>query len=54
METYRVSKDLLGLERIDEPHGNVADEQEGDGLARRLAALLFREVNAAAGYVGNE
>lgn len=51
---YRVSENFLGLEGVDEPHGNVADKQEGDSLARGLAALLFGKVHAAARHVSNE
>lgn len=50
----RVGEDFLGFKGVDEPHGDVADEQEGDGLARRLGALLFGQVHAAPGHVRDE
>lgn len=52
--THRVSQDFLCLESVDEPHGDVADEEEGDGLAGGLAAFLFWQVDATAGYIGDE
>lgn len=52
--TYRVCKNFLCLECVDKPHGNVADEEEGDGLARWLAALLLREVDSTSGHISDE
>lgn len=52
--TYRVSQDFLCFEGVDEPHGNIADQKEGDGLAGGLAAFLFGQVDATAGHIGDE
>lgn len=54
VQLHGIGQYFLCLEGVNEPHGNVADEQESDGLARRLAAFLLREMHAAAGHVGDE
>lgn len=53
-QSYRVSKYFLSLESVDEPHGNVADKKEGDGLTGGLTTLLFRKVNSTTRYISNE
>lgn len=53
-DTYRVGKDFLCLESVDQPHSDIADEEESDGLTGRLAAFLFRQVDATTGNISDE
>lgn len=54
IKLHRVSEDFLGFKCVDEPHGDVADKEEGDGLASGLAAFLFRQVDTATRNISDE
>lgn len=54
LELHRIRLHLLCLERVDDPHGHVADEEEGDHLPARLGAVVFRQVDAAARHIRYE
>lgn len=54
VELDRVRHHFLRLERVDHPHGQVADEQEGDHLPAGLAAVVLRQVDPSAGHVRYE
>lgn len=54
VELHRVRHHFLRLERVDDPHGQVADQQEGDHLSARLAAVVLRQVDPPARHVRDE
>jgi len=54
IQLNRVGDHFLSLEGVDDPHGDIADEQEGDNLSARLAAVMFRQVHAATSDVCDE
>lgn len=54
IELHRVRHHFLRLERVDDPHGQVADQQEGDYLSARLAAIVLRQVNPSTRNVRDE
>lgn len=43
----RICLDFLSLEGVDDPHGKIADEQEGDDLAAGLCALVLGQAHLA-------
>jgi len=46
--------DLLHLKGVDDPDGEIADQEEGYDLSARLAPVLVRAVDPAPGDVLNE
>lgn len=54
IELDRVRHHFLRLERVDHPHGQVADEQEGDHLPAWLATIVLGQVDPSAGHVRDE
>lgn len=43
----RIRLDFLCLKRIDDPHCDIADQQEGDHLSSGFGAIVFRKVDTA-------
>ena len=54
IELDRVRHHFLRLERVDHPHGQVADEQERDHLPAGLATVVLRQVDPSSGHVRDE
>ena len=54
VDLHGIGRDLLRLERVDDPHGDVADEEEGDDLPAGLAAVVLRQMDPPARDVGDE
>lgn len=50
----RVCNNFLGLKGVDDPHGDITDEQESNNLSARLAAVMFGEVYTAACDISNK
>lgn len=46
--------DFVSFERVNDPHGNVAHQQEGNNLPTRFASVMFRQVDSPAGDVRDE
>lgn len=44
-ELHRVSLHLLRLESIDDPHGDIADEEECDDLTAWLGTVVLWKVD---------
>lgn len=54
LQLNRIVFHLLHLERIDDPHGNVTNQQERNHLPAWFGAIVFRQVNPPARHIGNE
>lgn len=50
----RVCNNFLGLKGVDNPHGDITDEQESNNLSAWLAAVMFGEVYTAACDISNK
>lgn len=50
-ELYWVRLNFLSFERVDDPHGDVANEEEGDHLPAWLGPVVFWQVDAATRHV---
>lgn len=50
----RVCNNFLGLKGVDDPHGDITDEQESNNLSAWLAAVMFGEVYTAACDISNK
>lgn len=49
-----VGADLLHFKRVDDPHGDIADQQESDHLATRLCPFVLRQMDTAPRHVCDE
>lgn len=49
-----ISLDFLSLKRVDNPHGDVANQQKSDHLTAGFSAIVFGKMNSATWNVGDE
>jgi len=51
---HGISADFLHFKGVDDPHRDVANQQEGDHLAARLCPFVLWQVDTAPGHICDE